>query len=117
MMDDFAKNMEALGGSVLTPGRKKRKAKAKNPIVDDQVRRRPRFRKEEVSKHIQLDDEPRKRKERPRNLSPSPQLKTSGLLSLVEAWKLTWKLKKSNQFRLSLWYVLESHSMASLLRS
>lgn len=48
---------------VLTPsfGRKKRKSRAKTPIVDDEVRRSARFR-EGTTVHIQLDNEPRKKK-------------------------------------------------------
>lgn len=43
-------------------GQKKRKAKAKTPIVDDEVRRSIRFKKNEARKHVQLDREPRRRK-------------------------------------------------------
>lgn len=41
--------------------RKKRKAKAKTPLVDDEVRRSSRFRKGGTDKHIMLDREPRRK--------------------------------------------------------
>jgi hypothetical protein len=47
-----------------TPGstRKKRKAKEKTPMVDDEVRRSARFKKADGLKPIQLDNEPRRKK-------------------------------------------------------
>jgi hypothetical protein len=45
-----------------SPGQKKRKARAKTPIVDDEVRRILRFKKNFGAKHIQLDKEPRRKK-------------------------------------------------------
>lgn len=43
-------------------GQKKRKARAKTPIVDDEVRRSLRFKENEARKHIQLDRELRRKK-------------------------------------------------------
>lgn len=51
-----------LGISSPCSGQRKRKARAKTPIVDDEVKRSLRFKKKEAIKHIQLDREPRRRK-------------------------------------------------------
>jgi hypothetical protein len=47
---------------ISTPANKKRKEKAKTPIIDDEVRRSSRLRKSENRKHYQLDKKPRRKK-------------------------------------------------------
>lgn len=61
MMDTHEEDYVAIGGLTPSSRRKKRKAKAKTPIVDE-VRRCSRFRTDEVKLHIQLDKEPRRKK-------------------------------------------------------
>jgi hypothetical protein len=48
-------------GSPSTVSKKKRKSRPKTPIVDDEVRRSSRLRKEGLQRHVQLDNEPRKK--------------------------------------------------------
>lgn len=48
--------------SHIIPSSKKRKTKSKTPIVDDEVRRCSRFKKGARQEHVQLDNEPRRKK-------------------------------------------------------
>lgn len=48
--------------TVITPISKKRKPKAKTPIVDDEVRRCSKFKKGARQEHVQLDNEPQRKK-------------------------------------------------------
>lgn len=66
VIDEDAQNSEeelsAASLSIITPKKKRRTAKASTPIVDDEVRRSARLRKEFSENFIQLDNEPRRRK-------------------------------------------------------
>lgn len=53
---------EARVDTTPSSARKKRKARAKTPVVDDEVRRSARFKKADGLKHIQLDNELRRNK-------------------------------------------------------
>jgi hypothetical protein len=48
-------------GSPSHISKKKRKSRPKTPIVDDEVRRSSRLRKESLQLHVHLDNEPRKK--------------------------------------------------------
>jgi hypothetical protein len=48
-------------GSPSPVSKKKRKSRPKTPIVDDEVRRSSRLRKESLQLHVQLDNEPRRK--------------------------------------------------------
>lgn len=53
---------EALSTPLTAATSKKRRAGAKTPIVDDEVRRCSKFRKDEELVHVQLEKEPRRKK-------------------------------------------------------
>lgn len=61
-LDDNHLNEHVVELNTPTPRSRKRRARAKTPIVDDEVRRCSRFRKNEAQNLVQLDREPRRKK-------------------------------------------------------
>jgi hypothetical protein len=61
--NEALENEDAEAADVVTPPTaKKRRTRAKTPIVDDEVRRCSRFKRQEEQSHFQLDNEPRRKK-------------------------------------------------------